>query len=234
MLFSFYNSFADDVILNNEYEEDFGSYSFMGKKYVKPTNFEEFITSLDFTLNLSNAINANFFQKMNDSIVSGPSNIVYPVTIGLLIPNYTFFSMQPELSFYSMYHLWYEGMALPAEIENRTTNTLSFLLNVPVVISFFFEKNRMQLKAGLGLMMRFGLIASGVPENEKNDVENINSWFWQNGRFIYLTSGISWLFDLAGNTKIGPEFNIDVPVGTIFSGEGLQGLVSSIGLKISL
>ena len=30
--------------------------------------------------------------------------------------------------------------ALPAEIENRTTTTLSFMLNIPAVFSFFLTK----------------------------------------------------------------------------------------------
>lgn len=226
--------FANDIVFDNEYEEDFGSYPFMGKKYVKPADFGEFINSLDFTLNLSNGIDVNVFKEIDDDIVSSPSKLLYPLSIGLLIPNYTFFAMEPELSFYTMNHMWSNGVALPAEIENRTTTTLSFLLNIPAVITFFFENNRLQLKGGLGMLMRFGLKASGVSEGYSEDIENINKWFWNNGRFLYLTTGISWLFDLTGNTKIGPEFNISFPIGSVISGEGIQGLVSTIGLKISL
>ena len=66
-------------------------------------------------------------------LVSAPSPIVYPISVGFIWPDAATLAIQPTVSFFMMQHLYYDDRALPAEIENRTTTTLSFMLNIPAV-----------------------------------------------------------------------------------------------------
>ena len=84
---------------------------------------------IDFVMQFEPAL----YLNTESTLVSAPSPIVYPISIGFLWPDRSTFAIQPTLSFFMMQHLLYEDKALPAEIENRTTTTLSFMLNIPVV-----------------------------------------------------------------------------------------------------
>ena len=147
-----------------------------------------------------------------------------------------------EAIFFMMDHLWYDGMALPAEIENRTSQTVSFLLNIPAVFNLKQnEKSRFQISTGLALLMRFGLLAGGVKESDSgysgsagSDMDKINSWFWQNARFLYFSLGASWLYTFTDHLKAGPTMNLYLPAGSFISGEGAQALIFSLGLKLCI
>ena len=138
-----------------------------------------------------------------------------------------------------MNHLYYEDKALPAEIENRTTTTLSFMLNIPAVYSIYLEQSRFQITAGLGVFMRFGLLSPGVKDSDSGwtgtaggDVKKINEWFWKNARWLYLTFGGSWLYNLTPQLKAGPVINCYIPVGGLIKDHNVQGLMISAGIKI--
>ena len=194
-------------------------------------------TPLDITAEFSPAVYIN----PESTLVSAPSPIIYPVSVGVLWPNNATFAVQPTLSFFTMYHLWYDGQALPAEIENRTSQTISLLLNVPAVFSLFpNEKSRFQFFGGLAFLMRFGTLANGVKESDSGytgtasgDMDEINSYFWSNARFLYLSLGGSWLYDLVPHLRLGPVLYTYLPLGSFFSGEGAQGMIVSLGLKLS-
>ena len=172
-------------------------------------------------------------------LVSAPSPIVYPISVGFIWPDSTVFAIQPTVSFFMMQHLYYEDKALPAEIENRTTTTLSFLLNIPVVYSIYLERSRFQLTAGLGIFMRFGLRSPGVKDSDSGwtgsageDVKKINEYFWNKPRWLYVTAGGSWLYDLTPQLRAGPVINISIPVGGLLVDKDLQGMLISLGIKI--
>ena len=99
---------------------------------------------IDFVMQFEPAL----YLNTESTLVSAPSPIVYPISIGFLWPNRSTFAIQPTLSFFMMQHLLYEDKALPAEIENRTTTTLSFMLNIPVVFSLFLDNSQFQFTAG--------------------------------------------------------------------------------------
>ena len=172
-------------------------------------------------------------------LVSAPSPIVYPISVGFIWPDSTGLSIQPTISFFMMQHLYYEDRALPAEIENRTTTTLSFLLNIPAVYSIYLEKSRFQITAGLGIFMRFGLRSPGVNEADSGwsgsageDVKLINEYFWKKPRWLYVTAGGSWLYDLTPQLHAGPVINISIPVGGLIVDHDVQGMLISLGIKI--
>lgn len=206
-------------------------------EFVQAENFISFIHSMDFIIQMEPGV----YLNMESKLISAPSPIIYPLTIGILWPNYTKIAVQPTLSFYSMEYLWYDEMALPAEIENRTVSSLSFMITIPVVFSLYFKTSRLQIMPGFSILARFGLLSNNVnPEDSgysgsaESDKDLINEWFWKDMHFLYLTAGASWLFNISGNLKAGPVINISIPFSMITAGEGLQNTCISAGLKLSL
>lgn len=212
-----------------------------GQEFTTADSFIDFIRSLDFLFDIGPAMYLNQHTYVDNLLVSSPSPSFDPVTIGILWPNYTFISMEPSLSYFSFYYLWYDGMALPAEIENRTAATLHFMLDLPVVIQLYLKNNRFQISIGAGILGRVGLLPGGVKNTDsgysgtvETDMELINDWFWDKTRYLYLSTGFSWLYNAYHNVKIGPTVKAYFPIGGIINKEGLQGLIIDAGLKISL
>lgn len=199
---------------------------------------KSFFSNINFIAEFSPALYVN----PESSTVSAPSPIIFPVGIAFLWPKESFIAIQPTLSFFMMYHLWYDGMALPAEIENRTSQTVSFLLNIPVIFNLKQnEKSLFQISSGLAMLMRFGILAGGVKESDSgysgsagSDMDKINSWFWQNARFLYFSLGGSWLYTFTEHLKAGPTMNLYLPLGSLAAGESLQAMIISLGLKLCI
>ena len=199
------------------------------------TEAEATQNTADFVLQFEPGIYIN----TESVLVSAPSPVVYPISIGFIWPDDAVLAIQPTISFFMMQHLYYEDRALPAEIENRTTTTLSFMLNIPAVYSFFLENSRFQITTGLGIFMRFGLLSSGVKEEDSGwsgsagqDVKLINEYFWKKPRWLYVTLGGSWLYDLTPELRAGPVINISIPVSGLIVDKDAQGMLISLGIKI--
>ena len=175
---------------------------------------------------------------------SAPSPVVFPVSFGVSFPNDTFVSFQPRLSFFINYYLWNNSaqIALPAEIENRTATSLSFLVTLPAVFSFHVSRNSvLEVQAGLSALMRFAILAHGVSAddlgtsgNAKSDVKHINKWFWGGARWLYVDTGLAWLYQFSSGVKIGPEARFYLPLGSLFTGRGVDAFMVSAGIKIAL
>jgi len=219
------------IVINNKKRPDY-----MGKTYEPAESFKDLLSATDFLMEFAPAF------YINDNSNGAPSPIIYPVSIGFFWPNYTFLSIQPTLSTFMMYHLWYDGQALPAEIENRTSATYSFIFNFPVVISLYpNDSNRAQFMGGLAFLVRFGHLPKGVESSDSGysgsageDMSNINKYFWSNGRFLFISAGVCWLHNFTQRIKAGPSVNAYLPVGSILSGENLQSMIISCGLKVTL
>lgn len=211
-----------------------------GEQYHEAENFLDFIHSLDFVMQFEPGMYMNVHKTNSDGkLISAPSPIIYPISIGVLWPNYTFIAVQPSLSFFTMEHLYYDGMALPAEIENRTTTTLSFLVNIPVVFSLFIGESRTQLSGGIAGLLQFGLRSAGVEDSDYGysgsvgkDVELINDYFWKDMHWLYLSTGVSWLYNINKQLRLGPTLNIYFPIGALIGDQDLHGLMISAGVKI--
>ena len=215
---------------------------FISSVYAQETDLQELSRNekssgipVDFVLQFEPSL----YLNTESTLVSAPSPIIYPVSIGFLWPDYSTIAIEPTLSFFMMNHLLYENKAIPAEIENRTTTTLSFMLNIPVVFSFFLHSSRFQLDVGPAILMRFGLLSPGVKESDSGwtgtaaeDVTAINSWFWNDLRWFYLTAGGSWLYNLDSKLMAGPVINISIPLGGLIVDKDAQGMLISLGIKI--
>ena len=204
----------------------------------QPAAFE-FDSISQYTPDIVLQFEPGLYLNTESTLVSAPSPIVYPISVGFLWPDSTKIAIQPTLSFFMMNHLYYEDKALPAEIENRTTTTLSFMLNIPVVFSIYLQNSGFQLTGGLGVFMRFGILSPGVKENDSGwsgsageDVGLINDYFWGNMRWLYLTLGGSWLYNLTPQLKAGPTINVYIPVGGLLKDHSVQAMIISAGIKI--
>ncbi|HAH63367.1 MAG TPA: hypothetical protein DCL73_14865 [Treponema sp.] len=207
-------------------------------QFVGPASFKDFLHQIDVFTSFA----PMFILNTEAGTKSAPSPVVYPVTIGASWPNYYFVSFQPRLSFYYNYYLWNddEQIALPAEVENRTATALSFLLTLPAVFSFHFTENTtLEAEAGISLLLRAGILSndvsasdSGTSGSAESDTERINEWFWSNARFLYAETGASWLYDVTGTIKAGPELHFYLPLGSLFSGRGMDAMMLSTGIKL--
>lgn len=175
-----------------------------------------------------------------DSKESAPSPVVYPITLGLVYPRDNFISFQPQLSFFTNYYLYTEDKAAaPAEIENRTATVFSFLLDLPVEFTLKpLEKHSIGLGFGPSILARFGILATGYNGSDtgtsgtiSDDIENINKWFWENARFLYLQGNAHYLYRFSDLIQAGPELRLYLPCGSIFTGDGLNATMIAIGIK---
>ena len=140
---------------------------------------QSFINKIDFVFGVEPAVSINTHSKIGNKFVSAPSPMYFPVYIGLSYPNYTAISFQPSLRFFMSYHLVYDDMVLPAEIENRTGLTFNFLVNLPVVFKLNYRnKYSWSVIAGLAGLIRFATVpfnvepdAPGTTGTVKSDVD---------------------------------------------------------------
>ena len=242
-IFSFALAFAQEESEVTEITESERDY--VDEQNMSVTEVEELIQSqglinrLDFVFGVEPLVSLNTHKKNDEGkFISAPSPIYIPVYIGLSIPNYTAISFQPSLRFYMGYNLVYGDMVLPAEIENRTGLTFSFLLNLPVAFKLKYkDKYSWSVLAGIAGLFRFSSLPSGVTEGEAgytgtvaSDLDYMNSWFYENLRFLYLSAGIDWMF-YYGKTKYGPELSVFFPV-SVFSDKSVDGLMIGVGIKV--
>ena len=131
-------------------------------------------------------------------------------------------------------------MAVPAEIENRTATVLSLIVDLPLVVSVFFDSSKLQISTGPAALLRFPFLANGVSETDygfsgtaAGDVEQINSFFWENTRYLYISANISWMYSFHNNSKFGPYIAAYIPLGSLIASEGVNGMLASVGLKVN-
>ena len=195
-----------------------------------------FFDRLDFFFCLTPTLYINTKPKSS----SAPSPIFYPLYLGVDYTINSFISVQPSLRVYMNYFLYNGTNALPSEIENRTALAYSFFLNIPANFNVMkLNKSSIDVSAGLGILIRFATLATNVNETDsgttgsaKSDVEYINKWFYQKARFLYLTGGVDYIYNITDNIKLGPEFFIAIPLGSLFSEFSLQEMLISLGLKV--
>lgn len=219
--------------------------NYVDEQDMSVTEVEELIQSqamihrLDFVFGITPTLSINTHTKNSDGkFISAPSPISMPVYIGLSIPNYTAVSFQPSLRFFAAYNLVYDDMVLPAEVENRTGQTLNFLLNLPIVFKLNYkDRCSWSVLAGVAGLFRYAVLPSNIKESDSgftgtvgSDIEYMNSWFYEKLRFLYLSAGIDWLF-YYGKTKYGPELSVFFPLST-FTDKSINGLMIGVGIKV--
>ncbi len=180
--------------------------------------------------------------NIDDSNKSAPSPIVYPFGFGISVYADKFISFQPRLSFFTNYYLYNDGTAKPAEIENRTATTFSFLIELPAVFTFDLKHTHfLELGSGAGILARFAILSSGVDDSEEgesgtvsDDLLVINKSFWENANFLYIENSFAYLFRLNEKIKIGPEIRLYIPCGSLFTKGSMNGGMFSAGIKVRI
>lgn len=174
---------------------------------------------------------------------SAPSPILFSPGFGADIHLHENLFLQPRINLFYTYYLWNRNMALPAEVENRTATVPALLLDVPVVCSIA-ERGTMTAQAGggLALLARFGILSNGVSAGDKNrdypnrtakqDVSDINAFFYQDFRWLYpeLTGNI--MFTLSNGWKVGASGTLYIPLGSIMSGDGLNSTMLNLCARL--
>lgn len=192
---------------------------------------------IDFSIQLGPALYIN----TQSVLVSAPSPVLFPVSLGVIWPAKRMISVQPSLSFFVMNYLWYDGKALPAEIENRTATAYTLFLNIPATMSIFAKSCKIQFSAGAGMMFRIINLSIDVYPTDcgnsgsaQSDVNLITEYLWGGARFLYITTEISCLFNITRNLRTGPVIGAYIPLGSIINNEGFASFIAYAGLKITL
>lgn len=191
----------------------------------------------------------NLLLNTGDKTKSAPSPVMYSFGIGGdFYPDfYTKKNIlfQAKASFFTNYYLWDGEDARPAEVENRTATALSAIIDLGCGKSWIFGQNQdniISLSGGIGLLIRYGILSNGVSPDEPNrdgfstaseDVRDINGSFYKKLRFLYPELAFSYSHRLSEIWKVGLETRTYIPVGSLIFGDGIDGMIFSLALKLS-
>ena len=174
---------------------------------------------------------------LNTEKQGAPSPIRFTIGAGARFPIRTagmqnlYFALHGN--FFDGYYLW-DGMqkkAVPAEVEQRAAYVPAIMLDVPAV--FVFTKGRSVFSAGAGisLLVRFAAPAlrSGV---SASDLQEINGWFWKNGRFVYPSVQFSWDYVFPSGLAAGVGAKAYLSAGALADKRGLDRSMLIVGIRI--
>ena len=169
---------------------------------------------------------------------SAPPPVNFAGGMGAIIDITDFITLEPRLDFWAMYYLFDGKDALPAEIEQRTASVLCFMLDVPVGFNFRKGSHTFTPGAGLGILMRFAFLSSGVKPDDhgatgsaQGDAEKIASWFWGKGRFLYPEVFFAWDYSISEKLRAGLTARIYLPLGSIIDGKGLDATIINLSTR---
>lgn len=192
---------------------------------------------VDFFISMAPALIINTGDDKNSAVAP----IVYPFSFGAVLFKDKLFSFQPRLSFYASYYLWVDedDAAYPAEIENRTATVFSFLLDLPAVYTMQMTKRQsMEFGFGPAANLRFTIISNGVSSSDAGssgsagkDTDEIRSYMWKNCNWLYMTTSVAYNIMISERLKLGPELKFYIPCGQLFTGNGLNAGIISLGIK---
>lgn len=185
-------------------------------------------------LNLSTQLMINNASKE----ISAPSPVLFSFGGGAIIGLTDLITLEPHLDFWTQYYLFNKEDALPAEVEHRTATMLCFMLDIPVGFNFKIGNHTLTPGAGLGFLIRFGLLSNGVKANDKgysgsaqSDVDKINSWMWNNARFLYPEIFFAWDYKISEKFRAGLVARWYIPVGSLIDGKGLDASILNLSAR---
>lgn len=211
-----------------------------GEEIKKEENLEEIKKDKKYSIGWNLGFNPILILNTSDVKQSAPSPIVYPFSLGVILPVKNFISIQPTLSVFTNYLLWNDDSAYPAEIENRTATAFNFLIDIPAVFNMTPAiKHFIGVGIGLSLLCRFAKLSNGVSSGDSgtsgtasDDVSEINKWFWKDLNFLFINTSFTYFFSFSEKIKAGPEVKFYLPCGSLISGRGMNNAMFSLGIKI--
>lgn len=229
-LISFILFFINSVI----FAEDFAT------EIESETNSTENSEISEKPVNFALAFEPTFIVNKYKPEYSESSPFVVPISFGVVVKTKSAFYFEPRLSFFSNYYIWTKDGAVPAKLEDRTATAFSFLLDLPAMLSFEpAQKHKIEAGSGLAFLFRFAVLSHDVKKNDagyenntaSEDVEDINKYFWKNANFLYLSTSFAYLYSFTQKISAGPEVKLYIPLGQIFSGNGMNAAMISAGIK---
>ena len=181
----------------------------------------------------------------DDSTKSAPSPIMYSLGIGGDFFFKNSITLEAHGSFFTNYYLWDGENAQPAEVENRTATVLSCMFDLTGGYTWkcgASKRHFLNLSGGIGFLARYGILSSGVNNDDKNrdgnstaseDLSSINDTFFNDLNFLYPELSFSYSYILSDTWKIGGEFRGYVPIGSLSNGKGIDSMIFSLALKLS-
>ena len=162
-----------------------------------------------------------FILNTQDESAPSPIRLFLTSGINLKIADSLFY-FSPQISATTGYYLLTGGIAAPAEIENRTA--LVFELMTDLIFNCLLPVDKVLINLGLGASVpaRYGLLASGVPEDEAGDVDEINAFFWKDLNWLYPSVSFSMDFPVTEDFNAGFCLKAYIPLGAAVAGRGLD------------
>ncbi len=182
-----------------------------------------------------------FIFRTIESVTDTPYfTMAFPFTVGFVFPADTKLNFQPKISFFSEYFLWDGNNAFPAKQEDSTNIAFCFLIDLPANYTYMLkEKHIFEGKTGPSFDIRFSKTMNGLNSSDESaggtvaeEVREINSWFWKNANFLYWNFSLSYMYAFVRGIKAGPEARFYIPMGSVLSGNGMNGYMISAGLKV--
>lgn len=218
----------------------------MKKAFVFASIFLIFLTSVSaLDKDLFFTAGPKLMLNTDDHTKSAPSPIMYSLGVGgdFLFENNIL--LQAHGSFFTNYYLWDGKTAQPAEVENRTATALSAMIDLTGGYTFRLaesQKHLLSVTGGLGFLARYAILANGVDPDDPNrdictkasdDVSDINGTFFSDLNFLYPELAFSYSYVVSEIWKIGGEARTYIPLGSLMNGNGIDGMIFSLALKIS-
>lgn len=160
-------------------------------------------------------------------------------------------TLAPSLDFSFFHYGWIAGInkngdpvnkTYICEPENRTALTFVFLLDMPVLAAFDINSWTVAFGGGLALLSRFGALEPGVSADEKSslnsltakeELQKINRWFWQNGRFFYPSFRFKTEYTFDSGWKTGIQLKAFLPIFNLWDSAKSRfsdGLIVQVGV----
>lgn len=190
----------------------------------------------------------NFFLDANGAAYTCNSDygdvnpqIKFLPGVGFNIPIGNTFALQPRISGWHQYFLWDDtkNSAYPAAPENRTASVLTFVADIPFLVTLKGEKFSFNLGGGLGFLLRTSSLAHNVDENDsgssgsaKDDLNKITKWLWNPLHFVYPEAVAEADFTLESGRIMGLVLRAYIPM-TIVT-DGFYNAIFSVGLRFTL
>ncbi len=171
---------------------------------------------------------------LNTNKQSAPSPIQFSIGAGSQIKVLDQISLSPHASFFGNYYLWNGTEVLPAEIEHRSAYVPSIMLDIPVTWDIQSQNSIFRIGGGVSFLFRFALLANNIPSSEQDNIDSMNTWFYQDMNFLYPSIQASWDYIFSNGMTVGLGVKAYVPIASLFNGKGLHNGIATIGVRFGV
>lgn len=204
--------FSQEINSNESSEEVSNNQETQETQNIQEPKDTQIDQDIQETQNISSRNQGMFFFTFGPNITLNDaenkasfSYVLYGTGFGAQIPINNFMKISPHIQYLGGYYFYddTQSAALMTSPEYRTTYTASLLLDIPVTFHFPVKNTIANIGLGLAFYPRYGFLTSGVSEEDKTDVELINSYYWSCARFLYPSLSFSWDYLMKNGCSFG-------------------------------